>query len=325
MEILKIQSITKKFGTHFAVNGVSFSVEKGSIFGLLGPNGAGKTTTLRMMTNVLMPDSGTIEIFGVPAGYATQDRIGYLPEERGLYKKIKVIDQLIYFGQLKGMSRGDATIKAKYWLKRLDAGDWEKKKIQELSKGMAQKVQFISTILHSPDLLILDEPFSGFDPVNAELLKKIIIDMKEEGKTIILSTHVMEQVEQLCDNICLIDTGRVILSGNVRTIKSGYGRDTVLLEFEGDDSFLDGFSNLSFINRTKNRVEFRLLDSTIKSNDILAEALKYVKIFRYDVVEPSLNEIFIDTVTHNINNIKNENNNGVSNINAEANKEGGAK
>jgi ABC-2 type transport system ATP-binding protein len=297
MEILKIENVIKRFGDYAAVNNVSFTVEPGRIFGLLGPNGAGKTTTIRMLTNIYMPDEGTITMFGEPVGPAQQDRIGYLPEERGLYKKIKVLDQLIYFGQLKGLSKNDATNKSREWLRKMDSADWENKKVMELSKGMQQKVQFIATILHSPDVMIFDEPFSGFDPINVELLKKIILDMKEEGKTIILSTHIMEQVEQMCDDIILINKGKSILAGKVRDIKRGFGRDTILLEFDGDDSFLDELKNVHFINRSKNRVEFRIKDSNINTQEFLKSAFDKASIYRFELVEPSLNEIFIDVVS----------------------------
>jgi ABC-2 type transport system ATP-binding protein len=302
MAVLKLEKVNKSFGSFKAVNDVSFEVKEGTVFGLLGPNGAGKTTTIRMITNILIADKGNITLFGEPVKSLHQNRIGYLPEERGLYKKIKVIDQLIYFGQLKGMSRANAKSTAQKWLKNLDASDWANKKIQELSKGMQQKVQFISTILHNPDILILDEPFSGFDPINVETLKKIILDLKEEGKTILLSTHVMEQVEQLCEEIVLINKGTVVLNGNVRDIKKNYGRDNILIEFEGDDSFINDLHGVKFINRSKNRVEFNLNETGLSSKDILNIALdKQVEIYRFELMEPSLNEIFIDVVTNLVN------------------------
>ncbi len=297
MEILNLQNVTKRFGNYAAVNDVSFSVDSGRILGLLGPNGAGKTTTIRMITNIYTPDEGTITIKGESVGPAHQNIIGYLPEERGLYKKIKVIDQLAYFGQLKGLSRQEAVNGARYWLRKLDAADWESKKIQELSKGMQQKIQFISTILHDPDILILDELFSGFDPINVEVLKSIIADLKQAGKTILLSTHVMEQVEKVCDDICLINKGRIVLSGNMREIKKSFGRDTVLMEYDGDDSFLNNFSGIQFINRSKNRAEFRIKDSQANSKDILNAAMQNVDLIKYELVEPSLHEIFIDVVS----------------------------
>lgn len=297
MSILKLQNVLKKFGDYAAVNDVTFEVESGRIFGMLGPNGAGKTTTIRMITNIYLPDNGKIFLFGEDVDPRHQNRIGYMPEERGLYKKIKVHEQLIYFGELKGMSRNDASSKAKEWLRKLDAADWANKKIQELSKGMQQKVQFISTILHEPEILILDEPFSGLDPINVEVLKRVIMDMKEEGKTIILSTHVMEQVEQICDDICLINKGKIVINGKVRDIKKSYGRDTVIIEFEGDDSFLEELHNVKFINRTKNRAEFRFMNSGIDLRAFLNSALSKSEINKFEIVEPSINEIFIDVVS----------------------------
>ena len=297
MEILKINSVSKRFGSYTAVDNLTISAESGKIFGLLGPNGAGKTTTIRMITNIFMPDEGSIEILGAPCGTETQNRIGYLPEERGLYKKMKVIDQLIYFGMLKELSRSKALDSARNWLRKLGAADWENKKIQELSKGMQQKVQFISSILHNPELIILDEPFSGFDPVNAETLKKVVTDLKNEGKTIILSTHIMEQVEQLCDNIALINKGKLVLSGSLRDVKSGYGKDTMVIEFSGDNRFINAFSGLQIINLTNSRAEFRIIDKRILPNQILKTALEHADVFKFELSEPSLNEIFIDVVS----------------------------
>lgn len=296
MEIVTVKNVVKKFGDYTAVNDISFSVGEGKIYGLLGPNGAGKTTTIRMITNILFPDSGTISLFNEKLVSTHQNLFGYLPEERGLYKKLKVIDQIAYFGMLKGMSRSEAVEAGKSWLKKMDASDWQNKKVQELSKGMQQKVQFISTIVHNPKLLILDEPFSGFDPVNTETLKKIILDKKKEGCTIILSTHIMEQAEQLCDEICLINKGQVMLQGTVRDIKKSYGRDTILIEFDGDDSFLNEFSDLKFINRTNNRAEFRINEG-VSYKELLSKANEKTNLVKFELMEPSLHEIFIDVVT----------------------------
>lgn len=297
MEIVKVEGITKSFGNYKAVNNVSFSVSEGKIFGLLGPNGAGKTTTIRMITNILYPDSGTIEVMGKPTGTDVQNILGYLPEERGLYKKLKVIDQLVYFARLKDIPKAVAIQRAMEWLTKLGAAGWENKKIQELSKGMQQKVQFISTILHDPTVMILDEPFSGFDPINTELLKSIILDMKAAGKTIILSTHVMSQVEQMCDDLVLINKGSVVLAGGVREIKSSFGKNTVIMEFEGDSGFLNNLNGIRINDKSSNRVEFKLEDPNLSTNDILQEAMRNnVKIIKFEKVEPSLHEIFIDVV-----------------------------
>jgi ABC-2 type transport system ATP-binding protein len=297
MSIINIEGISKSFGNYTAVNNISFKVEEGKIFGLLGPNGAGKTTTIRMITNILYPDKGTITIMGKPTGPEIQNLMGYLPEERGLYKKLKVIDQLIYFARLKEVPRALAIQRAKEWLARLGAGGWENKKIQELSKGMQQKVQFISTILHDPPVMILDEPFSGFDPINTELLKSIILDMKAAGKTIVLSTHVMSQVEQMCDDLVLINKGNVLLSGGVRQIKSGFGLNTIIMEFEGSLDFLNKLEGIKINERSSNHVEFKLEDPNLTTNHILNVAMQNnVTIYKFEKVEPSLHEIFIEVV-----------------------------
>ncbi|MEP6743610.1 MAG: ATP-binding cassette domain-containing protein, partial [bacterium] len=219
-----LRNVTKRFGDFTAVNDLSLEVHAGRIFGLLGPNGAGKTTTIRMIVNIFAPDSGAVELFGKAITPATQDRIGYLPEERGLYKKMKVGDQLRFFAELKNINGKDAEARADRWLARLHIADWKSKKSSELSKGMQQKVQFITTVLHEPDLLILDEPFSGLDPVNLDLLKEIVLELKQAGKTIIFSTHQMEVAEKICDDICLINRSRKVLEGSIRTVKAGFGR-----------------------------------------------------------------------------------------------------
>ncbi len=295
MQILRVENASKIFGDYKAVNDVSFSLEKGRILGLLGPNGAGKTTLIRMITNIYFPDEGEIFLFDKPISSELQNNIGYLPEERGLYKKLKVIDQLIYFGSLKGMSRSEASKAGKKWLKILGAAEWENKKIQELSKGMQQKIQFITTILHNPDFLILDEPFSGFDPVNMKALKDIILELKAEGKTIILSTHIMQQVEELCDDVCLINKGRLVLSGNVREIKKSFGKDTVLIEYDGVDTFLNELG-LEFTNKSDGRAEFRLNNLNITPAQLLRKLSENLGIYRFELSEPSFNEIFIEMV-----------------------------
>ena len=299
MNILELKNVVKLFGDYKATNDVSFSVEKGKIFGLLGPNGAGKSTIIRQITNIYMPDKGEIKLFGENVGPEHQNRMGYLPEERGLYKKIKVIDQLIYFAQLKGVSKPDARAKAMQWLIKLNAADWANKKIEELSKGMQQKIQFISTILHDPEFLILDEPFSGFDPINVEILKNIVLDMKKEGKTIILSTHVMNQAEQLCDEIVLINKGQVILEGTIRDAKKRFGREHLKIEFEGDSTWLDELDNIEFIHRTDFNAELKLLSGEEQAHDILKIAIDKVKIYKFNLVEPDLHEIFIRMVGGN--------------------------
>ena len=296
MNVLEVKNVVKKFGNYAASNNVSFEVEGGQIFGLLGPNGAGKTTLIRMINNILMPDEGEIHIFGEKLYPEQQNRIGYLPEERGLYKKLKVIEQIVYFARLKGLTKHDAIDRAHHWLKKLGANGWENKKIQELSKGMQQKIQFITTVLHSPELIILDEPFSGFDPINTELIKSILLELRSQGKTIILSTHVMSQVEELCDNICMINKGKVVLKGKVSEIKSSYGRNHLIVEFSGDGGFIEKFKNVEILNRTNSRVEMKLLDSNINTNEIIKIITDSVQITRFDLSLPTMHEIFIDTV-----------------------------
>ncbi|MDR9416124.1 MAG: ATP-binding cassette domain-containing protein [Gracilimonas sp.] len=295
MAIIEVQNVRKHFGKTKAVNDVSFEVRKGRIFGLLGPNGAGKTTTIRMINYILSPDSGEITINGLVASPETQKMIGYMPEERGLYKKMKVFDQLMYLTQLKGMESKNAKEAINYWLERFGALDWKNKEINELSKGMSQKIQFIATIAHDPDIYIFDEPFSGLDPINSETLKEIIIELRDSGKTILFSTHRMEQVEQMCDDICLFNQGEAVLTGNLRKIKASFGKNTIDLEFDGDGSFLDALENVRINNRSTNFAEIRLLDGQ-DMQDILKLAMEHAQIHKFERIEPSLTEIFISTV-----------------------------
>lgn len=302
MAIIEVKNVRKHFGKTKAVNDVSFEVNKGRIFGLLGPNGAGKTTTIRMINYILSPDSGEITINGVEASPETQKKIGYMPEERGLYKKMKVFDQLMYLTQLKGMNSKKAKEAINYWLERFDASDWKNKEISELSKGMSQKIQFIATIAHDPDIYIFDEPFSGLDPINSETLKEIIIELRDNGKTILFSTHRMEQVEQMCDDICLFNQGQAVLTGNLREIKASFGKNTINLEFDGNGAFLDTLKNVRINNRSTNFAEIRILDQQ-DMQDILKLAMENAEIHKFERIEPSLTEIFISTVGED--NIKN--------------------
>lgn len=295
MGIINVDNITKAFGNNVAVSDVSFSVEKGRIFGLLGPNGAGKTTTIRMINNILAPDTGSIKINGEEASPNTQKMIGYMPEERGLYKKMKVGEQLLYLTQLKGVDTKTAKKAIDFWLDRFEASDWKKKEVSELSKGMSQKIQFIATIAHDPDIYIFDEPFSGLDPINSETLKEVIIGLKDEGKTILFSTHRMEQVEQMCDDICLFNKGKAVLQGNLREVKSSFGENTINLEFHGDGSFLDKLEDVRINNRSTNFAEIRVLNGQ-SMQGILKLAMEHAEIHKFERVEPSLNEIFISTV-----------------------------
>ncbi|MFH5832890.1 ABC transporter ATP-binding protein [Halalkalibaculum sp. DA384] len=295
MAIIDVENVTKSFGNTTAVENVSFEVHQGRIFGLLGPNGAGKTTCIRMINHILIPDSGSIKINDREVSPQTQKLIGYMPEERGLYKKMKVGEQLLYLAQLKGLSRGQARQAIKYWLERFEAEDWYNKEVGELSKGMSQKIQFIATIAHDPDIYIFDEPFSGLDPINSEMLKEIVIELRDKGKTILFSTHRMEQVEQMCDEICMFNKGRAVLKGDLREIKASYGRNTVNLEFRGDPSFLDTLDDVRINNRSTNFAEIRVLDGQ-DTRHILEIAMEHAEIYKFERVEPSLNEIFISTV-----------------------------
>lgn len=298
MAVLSVHHVVKRYGEKVAVNDVSFNVESGRIFGLLGPNGAGKTSTIRMITHITVPDSGSVTFQGRPVGRWSQERMGYLPEERGLYKKMKVGEQLVYLAMLKGLDKSTATDRVKHWLDRFEARTWATKKTQELSKGMQQKVQFIATIAHDPDLLIFDEPFSGLDPINSDLLREIILELKDQGKTILFASHRMEQVEQMCDDICLISNGSAVLNGRLRDVKRQFGRDTVAMEFDGDASFLAGMESagtLRITERTNNHVEVRLSDPST-AQEILRHAAAQLTVYRFELVEPSLNEIFISAV-----------------------------
>jgi ABC-2 type transport system ATP-binding protein len=296
MNVVEIRNVSKRFDNFVAVKDLSFEVRSGTIFGLLGPNGAGKTTTIRMIVNIFAPDEGEVLVRGQHMTADLQQHIGYLPEERGLYKKMNVGDQLQFFGKIKGLDAREAARRTDEWLARLELSDWKGKKAQELSKGMQQKVQFIATVIHDPELLILDEPFSGLDPVSVNLLKGIILDLKKQGKTIIFSTHQMEQVEQMCDDICLINHATKVLGGSLREVKRRFGRNTVILDYEGPDSFLSD-DLVKRLNRFANHIEILLQDKA-DAQEILRRAIAAgVRVNRFELVEPSLNEIFIESVT----------------------------
>lgn len=299
MHELTLSSVTKRFGGAVAVDGASFQVQPGRLYGLLGPNGAGKTTALRMIAAILKPDSGSIHYGGEPAGPATQRVMGYLPEERGLYKKMKVGEQLLYLAQLKGLPAHVAQQEIRVWLERFEATDWVGKKVSELSKGMQQKVQFIATLLHRPGLVILDEPFSGLDPLNAELLEDVVRELREDGRTVLFASHRMEQVEQLCDDICLIADGRVLLEGSLRKVKQRFSSDTITMEFDGADHWIDDLTasdNLDILTRTDGRLEARL-PPDLPAQGILEAALPHAHIRRFVLHEPPLTEIFREAVS----------------------------
>lgn len=306
MDILRAENITKRFTNHVALDDVTVSVPEGSIYGLLGPNGAGKTTLIRIINHITAPDSGSVTFDGHPLTANDVVNIGYLPEERGLYKKMKVGDQAVFFARLKGLSKRDAERQLKEWFERFGIIDWWGKKVEELSKGMAQKVQFIVTVLHRPKLLIFDEPFSGFDPINAQLLKNEILRMRDEGSTVIFSTHNMSSVEDLCDNFTLINKSHNILSGNVELVRREFGKDNYKLRFIGDPEAVKSRLGDRLVkyrladpeetpDGLVQSAEFKLRDG-VAMRDFLFAANESVDIVSFDRALPSMNDIFIRTV-----------------------------
>ncbi len=293
---LRVRDVSKRFGDFSAVEDLSFEVKAGRVFGFLGPNGAGKTTTIRMIVGITVPDEGSIELFGRKISHTLQDRIGYLPEERGLYKKMKIVDQLRYFAALKGVATADAEKKMDFWLERMNLGEWKKKKTTDLSKGMQQKVQFISTVMHDPDLLILDEPFSGLDPLNVEFLIDVISEFKTQDKTIIFSTHLMETAEKLCHDILVINKARKVIAGSLREVKESYGRNLIAVRLTGGEAVLADPNLVSKQTEHADEVILHLTDGT--SPQTLLRKLIDVGavISKFEQVEASLNDIFIDKV-----------------------------
>jgi ABC-2 type transport system ATP-binding protein len=293
---LLVERVTKRYGDFTAVNDLSLSALRGRIFGLLGPNGAGKTTTIRMIVGITAPDDGRIELFGRALAPESQNRIGYLPEERGLYKKMKVGEQLRFFGELKGMTSREADEAAERWLARLRLGDRKGSKTDSLSKGMQQKIQFIATIMHGPDLLILDELFSGLDPVNVELMKDVVLELKSEGRAIIFSTHMMQHAEQLCDDICLINRSRKVLSGSLREVKSAYGSNSVSLRVEGGDGVLEDRALVASVKPDGECVEALLAEGADAQELLRRLVERGARVSKFERVEPSLHDIFIAKV-----------------------------
>ncbi len=294
MPVVELASVTKAYDSKVAVRDLSLSIDAGQMFGLLGPNGAGKTSSIRMMMGITMPDSGRISLFEKPFDRRNLDRVGYLPEERGLYKKMKVLDQLVFFGELHGLTKEASRKRAVDWASRMEISGSLEKKTQELSKGMQQKIQFIATLLHDPGLVVMDEPFSGLDPVNTTLLQDALLDLKSQGNAILFSTHRMDQVEKLCESICLINNGEAVLAGKVRDIKSRYERNHVIVEFEGSPAFLK-CDEIATANNYSGHAEITL-KSHGDAQKLLHLAASMAAIYRFELVEPSLEEIFIQTV-----------------------------
>ncbi len=292
-----LDGVSKKFDEFVAVEDLSLQARRGRIFGLLGPNGAGKTTTIRMIVGINAPDSGRVELFGQRLTAAARDRIGYLPEERGLYKKMKVGEQLRFFGELKGMNRRTSEREIDRWLERMKLTDWKLKKTDELSKGMQQKVQFIAAVLHDPDLLILDEPFSGLDPVSVETMKAAVVELQQAGKTIILSTHLMEQAEKLCADICLLNRAHKVLGGSLREVKASYGRNTVALRAEGADGVLTDPALVAAVKQHSDESEI-VLAAGADAQELLRRLVAAgARVTKFEQIEPSLNDIFIEKVS----------------------------
>lgn len=291
---LELQNIRKVFNKTVAVDSINLIVSEGSVFGLVGPNGAGKTTTIRMIMNILRPDSGKILLNGYPISEADYPKIGYLPEERGLYRKMKLMDTIVYFGTLKGLLKTESKQRTEHYLERFNLKDYSNRKIEELSKGNQQKVQFIIAILHNPDLIILDEPFSGLDPVNQMILKEIITEFQNAGKTIVFSTHQMEQVEKLCHDVCMINEGRRVLYGKLKEIKKNYGIRKFHIQYEGNDKFTNHITNPKWTT-TPNSISGDL-GPDLGINDVLKQIITDVTITHVDIAEPSLEQIFIDQV-----------------------------
>jgi ABC-2 type transport system ATP-binding protein len=295
MQALSVERVSKSFQAQRAVQELSFEVPRGSIFGLLGPNGSGKTTTIRMILKILLPDEGEVRVLGRELDNEGKKKVGYLPEERGLYRGMRVEDQIAFFGALRGLSRAEARRRALQWLERFEAKDWVGRKVQELSKGMQQKVQFIGTILHEPELVILDEPFAGLDPVNALLLKDVILELRDRGCTIILSTHQMEQVEKSCDRICLIHKGKVVVQGPLPAIRKEHGRNTIQIEYSGEMP-REAIQNLvTSIDDHGQYAEIRLLKEEY-AGELLRRLVETVEIRRFELSEASLHDIFIQLV-----------------------------
>ncbi|MBN2767457.1 MAG: ATP-binding cassette domain-containing protein [Paludibacteraceae bacterium] len=298
MAFLEVENVVKQFSGHRALDGVSLEVPENSVYGLLGPNGAGKTTLIRIINCITAPDSGEVRLNGKKMTADDVRHIGYLPEERGLYKKMKIGEQALYLAQLRGMTKKDAQKALKYWFEKFEIQSWWDKKVEELSKGMAQKVQFITTILHDPKLLIFDEPFSGFDPVNADLLKREILELRDKGATIIFSTHNMVTVEDLCENISLVNKSRIVLQGNVAEIRASHKTDTFSIQ-SVNELKTDDFKIIEQL-RKNNLFESKIKKShTDTNNELLTNLIKQSEILSFQEVLPSMNDIFIQTVSGN--------------------------
>ena len=290
---LKLENVRKEFDEKVAVDNLSLEVPQGVIYGIIGPNGAGKTTTIRMIMNIIAPDAGKILFDGREVDDDFKNRVGYLPEERGLYKKLTLSEVMIYMAELKGQKAGVTRERIDGWLKKMDLQDYKEHKVEDLSKGMQQKLQFVTTVLHDPDIVILDEIFSGLDPINMELIKNVIMDLKRAGKTILFSTHVMEQAEKLCDHICMISKGKKVIDGTMSAVKARFGKNSIQIDIEGDGAFIEKLAGVREMTEFNNYIELHLEEGA-DPNEILKGVVQKVKVNRFELVEPSLYNIFID-------------------------------
>ncbi len=293
MNAIELEQVNKHFGSHHAVRDISMQIPEGSVYGFLGPNGAGKTTTIRMIMSILYPDSGRLQVLSSLSPESVKDRLGYLPEEKGLYKKMKTAELIAYFGTLKGLKRRDAMQRAKTLLEKFGLGDTINQRCDSLSKGMGQKVQIIATIIHEPEIVILDEPFSGLDPINVEMVRDVILDLKADGRTVLFSTHIMEQAEQLCDHVLLINHGRKMLDGPTSEVRGGFD-NTILVDYQGDPALL-AHPDITRINNMGNQAELSLAESA-DAQQIVMALMQKLTINQFSVKEPSLHEIFVRVV-----------------------------
>ena len=297
MDAVNLENVKKRYDSFDAVSSLTMEIKEGAVFGLLGPNGAGKTTTLRMIVRILIPDEGSIRVLGKPLSEQTQELIGYLPEERGLYRDMRLLEILRFLGALKGLPEAESERRARIWLDRLGLGDRSNDEVHNLSRGMQQKIQFIAAVIHRPPLVILDEPFTGLDPVNAAVIKDVMLELRKQGATIILSTHRMDQVEQMCDSICLMNKGQKLLDGDLKAIKKSYGNNTVRMEFVGDPAFLQLPDIIERINSYGEMVDITLRPGGDAQRILKGAVERGVQVRRFELIEPPLNDIFIQKVS----------------------------
>ncbi|MFZ5980857.1 MAG: ABC transporter ATP-binding protein [Candidatus Zixiibacteriota bacterium] len=310
---LRLENVRKEFDEKVAVDNLSLEVPQGVIFGIIGPNGAGKTTTIRMIMNIIAPDAGKIYFDNNEIDDDFKNRVGYLPEERGLYKKLTLNEVMVYMAELKGQKASVTRNYIDSWLTKMDLLEYKERKVEDLSKGMQQKLQFITTILHNPDIVILDEIFSGLDPINMELIKNVIMELKRAGKTILFSTHVMEQAEKLCDNICMISQGKKVIDGTMSAVKAQFGKNSIQIVIEGDGAFIKQLPGVHNMTEFNNYIELHL-EEGVEPNEILKAVVQKVKVNRFELVEPSLYNIFIDMAKADPTKSQRENEGGAKNV-----------